>query len=229
MEVLKKYVIIVAGGTGSRMNKEIPKQMLLLGDKPVIIHTLDCFLSYDPEITIIVVLHPSLMDNFMQILSKYNFKSGVSLVKGGETRFHSVKNGLATITELNGIVGVHDAARPLVSIGTISRAYETAAEKGNAIPSVAMSESIRYCNNEGNAAVPRSRYKIIQTPQCFHISLLKKAFEQEYKPEFTDDATVLESIGEKINLVEGNNENIKLTHETDLKIAEALLPFFNTN
>jgi 2-C-methyl-D-erythritol 4-phosphate cytidylyltransferase len=225
----KKHVIIVAGGTGSRMDKETPKQMLMLGDRPVIIHTMERFLAYDPEINIVVVLHQALMEDFMQTLTKYNFRSAVTLVKGGETRFNSVKNGLEAITMETGVVGIHDAARPLVSIDTISRAFDTAAEKGNGIPSIAMAESIRYCNNEGNSAVPRSRYKIIQTPQCFQLHLIKNAFRQEYKPEFTDDATVLESTGEKINLVEGNSENIKLTLQHDMKIAEALLPqFYNS-
>lgn len=211
------------------MNSEVPKQMLLLGSKPVIVHTLERFLEYDPTLQLVVVLHSSLMSSFMQVLTKYNFRTDVKLVKGGDTRFHSVKNGLDAITGEEGVVGVHDAARPLVSIDTIARAYSTAAEKGNAVPAVVLAESIRYCNNEGNSAVPRSRYRIVQTPQCFHLSLLKKAFAQEYKPEFTDDATVAESIGEKINLIEGNSENIKITQESDLKIAEALLSGTNTN
>src|ERR1700741_1373978 len=129
MEQVKKYVIVVAGGTGSRMNKEVPKQMLPLNGKPVIIHTLDRFLAYDPDINIIVVLHQSLMDSFMQTLSKYNFAGAVTLAKGGDTRFNSVKNGLEAITEEDALVGVHDAARPLVSVDTISRTYALAMEK----------------------------------------------------------------------------------------------------
>lgn len=219
-----KYAVIVAGGTGSRMESDVPKQFLLLANKPIILHTLQRFIDYDPQIKLIVVLHPSLHNKLNAILKQYDFNYPLTLVAGGETRFHSVKNGLDSI-KTDGLVGIHDAARPLVSVETIKRTYFTATEKGNAIPAITVSESMRLVQQENNEAVNRAMYRIIQTPQCFKISLIKNAFEQTYKPSFTDDATVLEQSGEKINLVEGNPENIKITVPSDLRIAEALINF----
>ena len=204
------------------MKNIVPKQFIPLLGKPVLMHTIEKFITSIPEINIIVVLARELNDEWQSLCAKHNFTIPHQLIAGGETRFHSVKNGLSLITS-DGVIGIHDAARPLVSKQTIINAFETAAEKGNASPAVAMNESMREITGDTNKAVDRSKYMIIQTPQCFHSGLLKKAFEQDYTPLFTDDASVVEMTGEKINLIEGNYENIKITTPQDLIIAEALL------
>lgn len=219
---MKKYVIIVAGGTGTRMNSLIPKQFLELHGKPVLMHTIEKFTNAIPAINIIVVLSSTSGIQWETLCKKHNFTIAQQLTAGGETRFHSVKNGLELVPE-NCIVGIHDAARPLVSTKTIVNAFEIAEQKGNASPAIPLNESIREVKNDTNKALDRNNYFIIQTPQCFQSNLIKKAFLQQYKSTFTDDASVLEAMGEKINLIEGNRENIKITTPQDLIIAEALM------
>jgi len=219
---MQKYTIIVAGGAGTRMNNAVPKQFMELNGKPVLMHTIEKFYKVFPDIRILVVLAEELFEEWKQLCTKYNFAIGHHWVRGGETRFNSVKNGLEFIPE-NCIVGIHDAARPLVSKETILRTFEIAEKLGNAIPCIPITESIREKNGLENKAVDRNQFVIIQTPQCFQSSLLKKAFLQSYNDAFTDDASVLEAMGEKINLVEGNKENIKITTPQDLFIAEALI------
>ncbi len=218
---MKKYIIIVAGGTGSRINSDIPKQFIELKGRPILMRTIEKFVATIPEINIVLVLSPAHLELWKALCTKYNFTVSCTIAHGGETRFHSVKNGLTLVPE-SVVVGVHDAARPFVSSQTIIKTFQTAELKGNASPAIPMNESIREVANNNNKAVDRSHFQIIQTPQCFHSSLLKKAFLQVYNPLFTDDASVLESIGEKINLIEGNRENIKITTHQDLIIAEAL-------
>ncbi len=218
---MQKSVIIVAGGTGSRMKSEIPKQFLEISGKPIVMHTIEKFYFFDPLINIILVLPAAHVSLWYRLVEKYHFSIPVQLANGGENRFQSVKNGLELVEE--GIVGIHDAVRPLVSPDTIKRAFETALIKGNAIPSIQLNDSLRIVDNAGNNPLERSKVRIIQTPQCFKVSLLKIAYLHEYDACFTDDASVLEKSGEKINLVEGNPENIKITHPIDIKIAEALL------
>lgn len=219
---MKKYVIIVAGGTGSRMRSAIPKQFVELKGKPVLMHTIEKFISAIPDITIVVVLAKQLKEDWEKLCERHNFKTPCILVEGGETRYHSVKNGLELVP-MACVVGIHDAARPLVSKQTILNAFGTAEVAGNASPAIPLNDSIRFLKGKDNCAVDRTHYSIIQTPQCFHSDLIKKAFSKEYKPEFTDDASVLEAFGEKINLIEGNRENIKITTEQDLIVAEALM------
>ena len=219
---MKKYVIIVAGGSGSRMNSSVPKQFLELKGKPLVMHTIEKFAGTVPEINIILVLSSQYLEQWNMLCEKHNFKISYQIAAGGDTRFHSVKSGLELVPE-NSIVGVHDAARPLVSGQTIVKTFETAEKIGNASPAISLNESIRIVENGENKSVDRANYSIIQTPQCFRSSLLKKAFLQEYRNSFTDDASVLEAIGEKINLIEGNRENIKITTPQDLIIAEALI------
>ncbi len=216
------YVIIVAGGTGTRMNNVVPKQFLELQGKPVLMHTIQKFIKAIPEINIVLVLSLQLREEWETLCVKHNFTIPSQLADGGDTRFHSVKNGLELVPE-NCIVGVHDAARPLVSEQTILKVFETAEQKGNASPTIPLTESIRVIENNNNKAVDRANYFIVQTPQCFQSNLLKKAFLQEYRSTFTDDASVVEAMGEKINLIEGNRENIKITTPQDLIIAEALI------
>lgn len=219
---MEKFVIIVAGGSGTRMNSVSPKQFLTLKGKPILMHTISAFTNAIPGINVILVLLSQYKEEWATLCEKYNFNTPCQLVDGGETRFHSVKNGLALVPE-NCVVAVHDAARPLVSSKTITSTFDTAQQLGNASPSFPLTESVRVTEGEANKAVDRSKFVIVQTPQCFKSSILKKAFLQEYLPTFTDDASVLEAMGEKINLIEGNRENIKITTPHDLVIAEALM------
>lgn len=219
----QQFVIIVAGGVGSRIKSDRPKQFLEIKGVPVIIKTIRAFLDYNPQIGMIICVHKNYGTHLEGLLEKFELKAaGIKITFGGDTRFDSVKNGLMLIDKPTAIVGIHDAARPFVSKQTIANCFETAAIKGNAIPCVPVNESMRKISNNVNSSVNRNEFKIIQTPQCFQVDLIKKAFEQDYSPVFTDDATVLETTGEKINLVEGNEENIKITSPHDLLIANAL-------
>lgn len=219
----QQFVIIVAGGVGSRIKSDRPKQFIEIKGVPVIVKTIRAFLNFNSEIGIIICVHKNYAQHLDGILEKFQLKNAdIKITFGGDTRFASVKNGLLLIDKPNAIVGIHDAARPFVSQQTIANCFETAALKGNAVPCVPVNESMRKISNNVNNSVNRNEYKIIQTPQCFIASQIKKAFEQEYSSVFTDDATVLESTGEKINLVEGNEENIKITSPHDLLIANAL-------
>lgn len=216
------FIIIVAGGSGTRMQNPVPKQFIELLGKPILMHTIEKFNAAIPGINCIVVIANPLRDGWERLCTKHRFAIPNQIAIGGETRFHSVRNGLALVPD-NCIVGIHDAARPLVSEQTIINSFKTAEKKGNACPTIAINESLREVNGEDNRAIDRSKYFIIQTPQCFQSTLIKKAFQQEYNPMFTDEASVLESMGGKINLIEGNPENIKITTQKDLIIAEALM------
>jgi 2-C-methyl-D-erythritol 4-phosphate cytidylyltransferase len=220
---MQEYIIIVAGGSGSRMQSDLPKQFLPLHDKVILLHTIDRFLSYNPDIRIIICCPKDFLNYTKELLSKHQYPNTIEVVEGGATRFHSVKNGLNVIENMSSLVGVHDAARPLVSKETIARCYRTALEKGNAIPVIGLNESLRKVEGERNEAQDRSAFRIVQTPQCFTTALLKEAFLQEYSPLFTDDASVLEKAGYTIHLTEGNTENIKITVPADLLLAEVLL------
>ncbi|MFW6309607.1 MAG: 2-C-methyl-D-erythritol 4-phosphate cytidylyltransferase [Prolixibacteraceae bacterium] len=219
---MKKFALIVAGGSGNRMKSNIPKQFVELHEKPVLLHTLEAFLKADPAFEFVVVLAPDRFREWREVCSRHNFEAPQTLVAGGATRFESVKNGLAQIQE-EGVVFIHDGVRPLVSVATIKNCYEMAVEKGNALPVVAPSESVRKVENDTNKAVDRSRYFLVQTPQTFKVDLIKKAYGQEYAENFTDDASVLENYGYPIYLVEGNRHNIKLTYPEDLALAEIYL------
>ena len=219
---MKKFVIIVAGGSGSRMGTELPKQFLKLGGKPVLMHTIQLFFDFDPESEIILVLPMAQQDVWADLCIKHSFLLPHQIVHGGETRFHSVLNGLKLIHG-EGIVFIHDGVRPLVSKETLARCFETAQKKGNAIPVLPVNESLRKIQGLHNISVDRSIYFSVQTPQTFRSELIKKSFLQPYEQGFTDDASVVEKAGFSINMVEGNRENIKITTPTDLTIAEALL------
>ncbi len=215
-------VIIVAGGKGKRMQSETPKQFLNISNKPILLHTIERFYNFSNDINIVVVLPAPFIEFWKSLCRKYNCTIKHKVVEGGDARFFSVKNGLAHISK-NSLVAVHDGVRPLVSDSTIHNVIETARKKGNAIPAVRINESVRKLDSNITFPVDRNNYRIIQTPQCFHTDLLLNAYEQDFKESFTDDATVVESLGEKINLVDGNFENIKITHPVDLKFAEAYL------
>ncbi|CAN5458118.1 2-C-methyl-D-erythritol 4-phosphate cytidylyltransferase [soil metagenome] len=215
-------IIIVAGGSGSRMNAEIPKQFISIAGKPILMHTIEKFHAADPSMLIIVVLPETEIREWKSLCLKYNFSISHEINKGGQTRFHSVKNGLALVKE-NGIVGIHDGVRPLVSKSLIRSCFAEAEEKGNAVPCVGLRESIRAVQEGRNAVADREGFVSIQTPQCFSADVLKQAYQAEYNSFFTDDATVVETTGEKINLVEGEHENIKITFPGDLLVAETFL------
>ncbi|MBC8488661.1 MAG: 2-C-methyl-D-erythritol 4-phosphate cytidylyltransferase [Bacteroidetes bacterium] len=219
---MKKKVIIVAGGQGKRMNTEIPKQFLNVARKPILMHTIEKFYSYADKIKIILVIPEPYFKFWRSLCNKFDFKIEHKLVAGGETRFNSVKNGLQEIYEPC-VVAIHDGVRPLVSHETLSRVFSLAEENGNAIPVGKIYESMRQLETDNSFPVNREQFRMIQTPQCFHSDLIKKAYKQKYRKVFTDDATVVEAMGVKINLVEGNIENIKITRPVDLKFAEALL------
>ncbi len=220
---MKDYVIIVAAGSGSRMKAALPKQFLELNGKTILQHTIEKFYQYDPLLGIIVVLNPEYVQFWKELTRTIQFDIPHDVVDGGSERFFSVKNAIDSIADENGIVGIHDAVRPLVSMRTIDACYNTARTKSNAVPVIHITDSIRMVNEHGSVVSDRNLFRMVQTPQCFEISLLRKAFEQPFHPSFTDDASVLESFGEKINLVEGNRENMKITTAEDLRMAEALL------
>jgi 2-C-methyl-D-erythritol 4-phosphate cytidylyltransferase len=223
---MQLYVVIVAGGSGKRMGAEIPKQFLELAGRPVLMHTIERFKAFNDAIEIITVLPENQLLHWCDLQEKYSFRVSQTLVKGGSHRFFSVQNGLKFVNT-PGLVAIHDGVRPFVSIDTIKRCFETAEKLGNAIPSISPTESLRIITDQGSMPVNRFHVKQIQTPQVFNAELLKKAYQQAYNVEFTDDATVLEKTGEKINLIEGNRENIKITNPEDLLISTALLPIIH--
>ena len=218
---MKKHIIIVAGGKGLRMGGDIPKQFLPVCGKPVLMRTLEAFRTYDPSIHIVLVLPVSQQTYWKELCRTYRFELAHDIADGGETRFHSVMNGLALV-EGDGLVGVHDGVRPFVSQEVIARCYEEASRQKAVIPVVGVVETVRLLTDEGSETVPRDQYRLVQTPQVFDAALLRRAYQQEYTALFTDDASVVEALGEKVHLVEGNRENIKLTTPFDLKLAEIL-------
>jgi 2-C-methyl-D-erythritol 4-phosphate cytidylyltransferase len=220
---VKHYVIIVAAGRGSRMQLPTPKQFIKLDGKPVLLHSINAFAAYNPDVNIILVLPADQFGTWEKIRSEYTISVPVQITAGGETRFESVKNGLSLITDTEALVGIHDAVRPLVSQKTISGAFKSAERYGSGIPAVPLSDSIRQIESKRSVAVDRSRYCVVQTPQCFQVSILKKAYEQEYRYTFTDDASVVEANGTEVHLVDGNVDNFKLTNRVDLIVAEAML------
>jgi len=219
---MEKFALIVAGGSGTRMGAEIPKQFIELCGRPILMHTLERFYFYDVSMKIVLVLPETQFQVWTELCRKHNFQMPHQLVAGGETRFQSVKNGLDTLPP-KGIVFIHDGVRPLVSCETIKHCEHATIEKGNALPVMPVVESLRELTNNASRHTDRSRFRLVQTPQTFRLNLIKQAFQLEESPLFTDDASVCEAIGEAINLVEGNPENIKITRPFDLKIAEFLM------
>ena len=244
----KDYVIIVAGGKGLRMGSDIPKQFLPIGGKPVLMRTLERFREYSDGLQIILVLPEAQQDYWRGLCQKYDFRVEYLLANGGQTRFHSVQNGLALVPDdADGVVGVHDGVRPFPSIEVIRNCFETARTAKAVIPVIPVVETVRRlimasdkhgltrnndsiirdnpCSSDAknnSVTVPRDEYRLVQTPQTFDIQLLKAANRQPYNDGFTDDASVVESYGHAITLVEGNRENIKITTPYDIIVAEAL-------
>lgn len=219
---MTQAVIIVAGGKGLRMGGDLPKQFLPIGNKPVLMHTLEVFRRYNPALQIILVLPQEQQTFWKQLCEEHHFTVDHRIANGGETRFHSVKNGLELV-EGSGLVGVHDGVRPFVSVEVIRRCYELAEKHQAVIPVIDVVETVRHIIGDKSETVNRNDYKLVQTPQVFDIDLLKRAYTQEFTPFFTDDASVVESIGVPVYLAEGNRENIKITTPFDLKVGSALL------
>lgn len=219
---MKKYAIIVAGGTGTRMQGEVPKQFILLHKKLVIQHSIDAFYSYDQSIQIILVIHPDYLNFWEKICLEYKISVPFQMVAGGKTRFDSVKNGLNLINE-DGLVAIHDAARPVINAGFIGSIFSDAELHGSAMPGVALNDTIREIEGDSSRQLDRTFLRAMQTPQVFRISELKRAYEQPYQAFFTDDASVMQSAGFPLHLIEGRVGNIKITHPHDITIAEVLL------
>jgi 2-C-methyl-D-erythritol 4-phosphate cytidylyltransferase len=219
----KIYAVIVAGGKGTRMGNKIPKQFLHLMGMPVLCHSILAFKHAFKQIKIILVAPEDDIDSAETILKSYIPKINVTIVNGGDTRFQSVKNGLNAISG-NGIVFIHDAARPLLSQEVIQRCFECTLDNGNAVPAVPVVDSIRMIDNEGNTKpLNRDNVKVIQTPQTFRTDIIIPAFNQPYNSSFTDEATVAEATGIKIHLVDGDVDNIKITNPADLVLADIIL------
>ena len=219
---MKKYAVIVAGGSGSRMGSQLPKQFILLKEKPVLYYTLKAFFNVFDDINIVLVLPGEYIEMGKEIIDAWFDPEKVQLTEGGDTRFQSVKNGLALVEE-ESIIFVHDGVRCLLSKELIQRCYNTALETGTAVPAIASKDSVRVISEEGNEAVDRHKVRLVQTPQTFHSKILLPAFQIDYKDKFTDEATVVEAFGIKITLVEGEESNIKLTLPVDMLLAEKIM------
>ena len=219
---MEKFAVIVAGGSGIRMGSSTPKQFLLLNGKPVLWHTINTFLEAYDDMQVVLVLPHQYVDTGAAMVAMTKDPGRIQITMGGETRFHSVKNGLKLVKE-NSVVFVHDGVRCLITPELIRRCYEGTVKSGNAVPAIAAMDTIRIETSEGNMQVDREKVKIIQTPQTFFSDNLKDAFLQDYDPYFTDEASVIERKGAKINLVEGEDSNIKITRPVDLLIAEKIL------
>ena len=223
---MKRYLIIVAGGKGLRMGGDTPKQFQLIGERPVLMVTIERLYSMDSSLQIVLVLPKEHVEYWRELCKRYAFQVPLQLAQGGNTRFHSVQNGLAMIDDIeDALVGVHDAVRPFVAQQVFDAAYREAWTHGAAIPMIDVQDSLRHIVGEEGASevVPRDRYRLVQTPQVFKLSLLRRAYEQRYVEEFTDDASVVEALGEKVYAVEGNRENIKLTTPFDMMVASSLM------
>lgn len=219
---MQRSTIIVAGGTGKRMGAAMPKQFLLLKGRPLLSWTIEAFQRFDPKMPIVLVLPEAHIPIWSALCIGHHVQVPHQVVAGGEERFHSVRNGLATISH-DGLVAVHDGVRPLLSADLIARCFAAAEEHGAAIPVVPISSSVRELNAEGSQPIDRSLLRAVQTPQCFRVALLRRAFELPYDPAFTDEATLVERLGVDVHLVDGEEHNIKVTTPFDLKVAEAVL------
>lgn len=206
------------------MGGDIPKQFVPVGGLPVLMHTINRFLEYNAEMQVVLVLPVSQQDYWRELCQQHHFDAKVTIADGGETRFHSVRNGLMKVSADCTLVGVHDGVRPFVSLDTIARCYDEAAESEAVVPVVEVVETVRHLTDEGGSeTVARGDYRLVQTPQVFSHDLLRRAYEQPYTDFFTDDASVVEALGHPVSLVQGNRENIKLTTPYDLKVAEVLI------
>ena len=216
---MEKTALIVAGGSGERLGEKTPKQFLLIKSKPILMHTIEKFSHLDK---IIVVISKNYTNQWIDLCKLHNFKVNHELVEGGGNRFESVKNGLQHINDTD-IVLIHDGVRPLISKKTINNLIKKVAKNKGVLPVLPISESIRKVNQNSSNSLNRKNYFIAQTPQCFMFEEILEAYNQKYKDEFTDDASVFEAIGGKIITIEGEKANIKITYPVDLNLAENLV------
>ncbi|NDW08404.1 2-C-methyl-D-erythritol 4-phosphate cytidylyltransferase [Dysgonomonas sp. 520] len=217
-----KSVIIVAGGKGLRMGHDLPKQFIPIGGKPVLMRTMEAFYNYDSQVDIVLVLSPDYYDYWQKLCEEYQFSIPHQMTQGGETRYHSVKNGLSLVT--SDVVAVHDAARPFVSNDLIERCFENIDSLKAVVPAIEATDSLREMTDGTHSKIiDRSKIRLVQTPQVFSANILKEAYRQEYTSVFTDDASVVESIGIAVHLVKGETTNIKITTPFDLEVAKLLL------
>ena len=226
MQVMKKYIIVVAGGKGLRMGGDVPKQFQTIGGRPVLMVTLERLHSIDPSMQLILVLPAEQFEYWKELCRQYDFAVPLLLTNGGATRFHSVQNGLAQVDDIDeALVGVHDGVRPFVSQKVVDDCFREAWIHGAAIPMTDVHDSLRHIVGADGVTevVPRDRYRLVQTPQVFKLSVLRKAYEQRFVESFTDDASVVEALGEKVSGVEGNRENIKITTPFDMLVAKTLI------
>lgn len=219
---MRRTVVIVAGGKGLRMGTDIPKQFLPVGGMPVLMRTINAFHNFDADMDIILVLPSDQQGYWSELCREYSFCTPHRIADGGETRFHSVRNGLALAAD-EGLIAVHDGVRPFVTAEVIERCFAEAEHKKAVIPVIPVVDTVRQLVDGGSVTVSRDLYRLVQTPQTFDAALLKEAYRQPYTPHFTDDASVVEAFGHEVTLVEGCRENIKITTQFDLKVAEAIL------
>lgn len=219
---MQRSTIIVAGGSGKRMGAAVPKQFLLLKGRPLLMWTIEAFHRFDAAMQLIVVLPQDHHATWNELCTEHQFSIPHTLVRGGAERFHSTLEGLKALAH-EGLVAVHDGVRPLVSTELIARCFAAADEHGAAIPVVPISSSVREVMQQGSKATDRSRLRAVQTPQCFRVELLRRAFELPYDPAFTDEATLVERLGVEVQLVEGEEHNIKVTTPFDMRVAEVVM------
>jgi len=219
---MKYYAIIVAGGSGNRMQTETPKQFLLLNNLPVLMHTIRAFAQSDAQPKILLVINIEQQGYWRRLCEEFNFRIPHEVIDGGSERFYSVKNAIDFIEE-DCVIAIHDAVRPLVSKQLIDHCFAEADLKGNVIAAVQSSDSVRTLKNNKSAALKRDEIYMVQTPQTFKFSILKEAYTQDFTTSFTDDASVVEAVGYEINIIEGERNNIKITYPIDLELAELLL------
>ena len=206
------------------MKGEVPKQFMLLSGKPVILYSIEAFFESDPEIQIILVLHPQYQEYWKQLCKDFKITIPTKIAPGGETRFESVKNGLELVGE-NGFVAVHDAARPVINKDFIRNLFDEAEKHGSAMPGVPLNDTIRLLEGDTSHQLDRTFLRAMQTPQVYKVEELKRAYTQAFRPIFTDEASVMQSAGFLLHLTEGRSENIKITHANDIAIAEILIKF----
>jgi 2-C-methyl-D-erythritol 4-phosphate cytidylyltransferase len=219
---MKKYAVIVAGGKGVRMGSAVPKQFLPLNGQPILYHTIKAFVDAYNDMQLVLVLPQDQLSYAQMVLQSFPERIDITIVAGGETRYHSVQNGLKVV-EQDSIVFVHDGVRPLVTKDLIQRCYSQAADKGSAIPAIPVADSMRVLEDEDSRPIDREQMRIIQTPQTFRAEVILPAFAQEYQAAFTDEATVVEAYGDTVHLVDGERSNIKVTTPEDMIVAAALL------
>jgi len=220
MEAANKQVIIVAGGSGTRMQSKLPKQFLTINDVPIIIYTIQQFLNFNDKIKICVVINPNFYDYCQSLLAEHQLNNkNILLIKGGETRFHSVQNGINALDNNNGITAVHDAVRPCLSLQLITKGFELAQKQQALIPVIPLKDSIRQIKDNNTVALNRNHYCLVQTPQFYNTSLLNKAYQQNFNSTFTDSASVVEALNHPITTMEGETSNLKITTKIDLLIA----------